>query len=512
MSYWQTTNNSVLELDSLKFNSNKQKLLEFHELEPGIVLDIILDENHTFFTKSKSFQNTINVDYWPENINGSKPDKKDLDYTWIGKALIRLLFSTPSTTEEKLIWACPIEHGIVEYPLLNEVVMVYIYYGKYYYSRRINSLNIPNNSVDFGLNELIDGEKINIKEKQNLSETSYEDAYSKYGVAGKYFKINNKIRNLKKFEGDLVLESRFGQSIRFSTYDENRNNDIGDKKSADYNDQGGNPMILIRNRQRKILGETEKLSLHSSPNLATINGSIFEKNVGGHILENINHDGTSIHITSGKTISKWVTTCYKKMFGVSEEISAYNGKSNFTFPVLSGEQLIINTDRIILSSRYGEIFNYSKKRYSVVTDSEYTIDAHDQIVFTTHNKTVLNSPAIYLGEYDKTDEPILLGQTAINWMYDLCDWLLSHTHWHKHSHVDAGKPSPFQTQIPVQVQKLLELRNKLHTLLSRRVFVTGGGFSNGQNGYKIQNGSEPTQINVLTGAGVPGGWKGSNKR
>ena len=275
-------------------------------------------------------------------------------------------------------------------------------------------------------------------------------------------------------------------------------------------------MILIRNRQRSLLKENETLSLHNSPNPATITGTSVEKNVGGYIQENINHDGSSIHITSGLTISKWVTTCYKKMFGNTEEVSKFNGYTSFVYPELNKDQIIINSDRLIFSSRYGELFQYSKKRFGIVTDSEYTVDAHDQIILTTNVKTVINSPAIYLGEYNQTNEPALLGQTTVNWLYELCNWLLEHVHQYKHGHENpsAGNANPDQSQtvLPPQIQQLVALRATLKTLMSKRVFVTGGGFAPGSNGASITDGTPPTKIDVGSGTGVPGGWNGQNYR
>lgn len=294
-----------------------------------------------------------------------------------------------------------------------------------------------------------------------------------------------------------------------TAYDANRANDTGDSRYKDYKD-GGNPMIMIRNRQRPLVKQGKKLQPHSK--LPPIIGTEQEKNVGGYLEENINHDGSSIHITSGQTISQYVTSCYKKMFGDGEETEKFQGKTDFKTPTLNGDQIVINTDRLVLSSRYGETLHYSKKRYGIVTDNEYTVDAHQQIVMTTNTKMVINSPAIYLGEYDITSEPALLGQTTINWMYELCNWLIAHTHWHKHSHKDAGKESPSTTQTPVQLQQLIALRDKLHTLLSRRVFVTGGGLAPGQNGGTITDGTDPVKITVANGNGVPGGWKGANYR
>ena len=293
-----------------------------------------------------------------------------------------------------------------------------------------------------------------------------------------------------------------------TSYDNNRNNDSG--KYTDYKDSG-NPMILIRNRQRPLVKENQTLN-PPVKKLPVIQGTKQEKNAGGYLEENINHDGSSIHITSGQTISNYVTYCYKKTFGDGEEVSSFQGTTLFKTPLFSGDQIVINTDRLILSSRYGETLHYSKKRYAVTTDNEYTLDAHQQIVLTTNTKTVINSPAIYLGEYDNTNEPALLGQTTVNWLYELCNILKEHTHWYHHGHVDAGSESPSQTQMPVQVQELIKLRDKLYTLMSKRVFLTGGGLAPGQNGGSVTDGTDPVKINTANGSGVPGGWKGSNYR
>ena len=207
------------------------------------------------------------------------------------------------------------------------------------------------------------------------------------------------------------------------------------------------------------------------------------------------------------------------MFGVGEEQSTFEppGATTFVYPKLTGDQIVINSDRIVISSKKNEMFHYSKRRMAFVTDDEYTIDAHNQIVITTNNKTVLNSPAIYLGEYNQTAEPVLLGQTTVNWLYDMCNWMLEHTHLYKHTHPDAqggdvGNPNPIQTQTTVQYMKLQILRDTLKSLMSRRVFVVGGGFAPGQNGKNISGGKPPISISTSSGDGVPGGWSGVNHK
>lgn len=516
MAFWKNSTKNPRTLDSFGLATGQSGesagLREFYELEMGVVLDIVMDETHPIFSSGESAHKLLDADRWPRDCKDRPPSDNDLDFTWIGRALVRSLISESLTDKDQLLWAFPLESNISEFPLINELVVLVRMGDQLYYTKKINRHNWVNNALDFGVNADTSGKdntelySISPYLGRIKSNTSWKETKSVTGYAGRYYCANNKARTLKRFEGDLLIESRHGNCILFKAFDKTRENDAGDPKLPDYEDSG-NPMIIIRNRQRKLLDVGETLSLHNSPNPATIAGTIQEKNVGGYLQENINHDGSSIYITSGLTVSEWVTTCYKRMFHDTkdEEVPAFRGTSNFTYPSpLQDEMIIVNSDRLILSSRYGETFHYSKKRYGIVTDSEYTVDAHDQIVLTTHVKTVLNSPAIYLGEMDNTNEPVLLGQTTINWLYELCNWLINHTHWHHHIHIieeswedqkyNSEQPDPLMTQTPVEIEVLKQMRDALHNLASRRVFVTGGGFAPGQNGASIRGGVPPTKI------------------
>jgi hypothetical protein len=520
MSYWKPVSKNTRTLDNfglatIHTKSSGGSPTEFYERELGVVLDIVLNDKHPIFQATGKLQSQIDVDRWPVDLEDKPALNTDKDLSWIGRALIRPLISEKLTDKDQLLWAYPLESNFSEYPLINETVILENHNGQLYYTRKVNYHNWPNNNLDFAVENSTSGrsnnelftDKFLVGKKESKTNAKADGGF--HGYAGQYFVSNNKVRTVKRFEGDMLIESRFGQTIHLTAYDVNRVNDGGDPRYKDYVDSG-NPMIIIRNRQRPLVRIGQKLVPHKK--LPPILGTEQEKNVGGFLEENINHDGSTIAITAGQTISQYVTTCYKKMFGDGEETPRFQGKTNFKTPTLNGDQIVINTDRLVLSSRYGETLHYSKKRYGIVTDSEYTVDAHQQIVLTTNTKTVINSPAIYLGEYDMTNEPALLGQTTVNWLYDLCNWLLEHTHWYRHSHVDAGRESPSQTQLPVQLQRLIALRDRLHTLLSRRVFITGGGMAPGQDGGTIIDGTPPLKISTGNGEGVPGGWKGANFR
>lgn len=442
--------NTLVSINQTLSRQPEQSL--FYELEAGIVADVILDENHEIFKKNLAI---VDEKEWPITSAGTAHEKGDKDYSWIGRAKVRMIVTEEGVDRELLNWALPLETNIKEYPLINEIVIVVKYLNNFYYTRKLNAKNFINHNADYrwerryGLAELkTDGPK---------SETSAvlkDDDH--VGSLGKYFKSNDRVRPLKHFEGDTIFESRHGSSIRFGCFVNDKELDEGDPKNIDYSGGRGNPMVLIRNRQRPISRDK------SSP----------ESRFNGSILEDVNKDGSSIQITSGLTLSKWTTTCKKRYFGESlEEQTKYSpsGCSTFKFPKLVGDQMVITSDRIIISSKTEETLHFSKKRYGITTDDEYTVDAHKQIVMTSNTKTVFNSPTIYLGQYDESKEPVLLGQTSVEWMYCLCQVV-------KELAEIIGGPALIQNG------KLSFLQLKLTELLSKRVFVTGGGYAPGSDG------------------------------
>jgi len=517
-------------------------------LQLAVVVDVIFNENHVKL--QDAYKQKINPQTVPLNYKNEPANEEDVDFSYIGRAKVRILSQEKKSSVEKLPWAIPLDQTITQYPLVNELVLVQKVGSNYYYSKPVNKFNFPTN-IDYTVETVYsENGKPAVPFYFDSNRATYTSApiYSKYnniGYVGEYFISNPFIRLIKKNEGDTTIESRFGQSIRFSAYDNNRLNDKGSYPSYDLNknllkessDGGyGNPKITIRNRQRNIALDVPQQLHPKLPPIPKI--TPIEKNFGGQVEEDINNDGSTIQITSGKTFSEWKTTVYKSIFGKTvdgnptEEQTKFNPKNSsyFVFPSLNGDQIVLNTDRLVLSSRFAETFHFSKKRYAVATDSEYTVDANDNVVITTNNVACVNAPQIFLGQYGETNEPALLGQTTVDWMYDLCNWLLDHVHWyhhvhpHPHTHPRSGNATPEntkdanpdQTQIPVQQIKLKLLRDNLHKTLSRRVFVTGGGYAPGSNGVKpTGSGGEcrdPVEINTVTGAGVVGDFKGRNRR
>jgi len=527
-------------LNADKFNDRYNTVIT-DEFEAATVVDVILDPSHP-----ELGSRLLDVDFTPNTSVGSPHSEGDADLSYIGCALVRPIVSYKNANRSALLWAYPLDSSMSQYPVLNEVVSVVFYLGKWFYTTQINLSNRVNSNADPSIEFLVgDGFPGLIRDPANptapykgiKSKVGSKGTEPKYrGITGKYFKFNEKIRRIPRFEGDTVIESRFGSSIRMGAYDGNKANDSGDPKNVDYAGGGGNPMVLIRNRQRPV-GKLPKdikkddYTLGLSPRSAAEQVE-FEEKFNSYIIDDVNFDGSSIQLTTGQTVSKWSPKFHflKQWFEVGREEQAGYAPSSpekatpFIFPKLDGDQIVINSSRIIFSARDSEMISFAKKRMMFVTDTEYTVDAQDQIVLTTNQKTVLNSPFIYLGEYDQTKEPAVLGESLIEWLWELGEWLKTHRHnfihEHIHSHPGPGDPAganatsgvpnakfdafePYITQTPIELhnKQLTALISKLPEILSKRVFLTGGGYAKGQDGGDVEKLKPGATL-----AKVPGGY------
>jgi hypothetical protein len=459
----------------------------FYEFEAAIVIDAVYDETHPILADK-----TIIANQYPNSLSGDKPTDKDVDYGWIGRIKFRFITTDVGVDVDQLQWADPLEiTGVTEIPLVNEMVAVVNYMGKFYYTRRINSNGFINASADFDLEPYYSGTGEEIKKK---SESNINISDTGKGYLGDVFKYNNRIRALRRYEGDTIIESRFGSSIRFGGYGPNTDVNADDSGNVDYPRGSGNPWILIRNRQSPADPKNE-VTNHPKT----------------YVTESVNNDGSSIHLTSGKTVSDFKTVCKKVMLqsGTMEEQSAFSpsGLTSFKYPTLVGDQIVINSGRLVFQARDNEFLQYAKRRFAVVTDSEYTVDAHEQIVLTTNGPTTFNSPVIFLGEANQMGEPALLGRTTTDWLMALCEWLANQCDWQielceewlaKHEHDTkkdptlAPKPewvskmSNHVSAMKTLKQQIKDLQNIAPKNMSQRVYLTGGGSAPGHPGGDLK--------------------------
>ena len=267
-----------------------------------------------------------------------------LNDAYIGNARIRKLSDFSPNKKQTTFYAPLIpDEGI---PLVGETVQLVKVGGSEYYKR------IPSIDINIGNARLNAEQKLSETSEESQGNASSYSETSQTGTAtsdteerdsnlGEYFEPEV-IHKLKLYEGDKILESRFGQSIRFSAYNNT--------------EESFSPSIIIRNREND----------ESRNNL--------EKN--DITEEDLNKDGSIIAITSQD---------YKIPFqpGLIDD----GGSSNFkTTPIkfelpeeyVGQDQILINSERIILSSKANEMMFFSKGNYGFISDGKFTIDNGEQ--------------------------------------------------------------------------------------------------------------------------------------
>ena len=339
---------------------------------------------------------------------------------------------------EQLSIAYPLDKNSLTLPTRNEIVIIHSFGGNKHYSR-IGGDVTPNLNANTDLiskkfdNEIKIDSSNDATNYQNVSSTGISRTNKNSGKSdfdgyGDYFTDNSNIHKLKLYEGDTLLESRFGQSIRFSGYNNSEN------KFA--------PTITIRN------GE---------------NTDSLQSEVGTSTEENINKDGNIIFLGSGEKLLEWTlpTTNAKESF--------------FDYPTeLKGNQILLSSDRIILSAKTSQMIFASKEDIGFITDGQFSIDttrginvtANQHIYFDVKDKfnfsiTTTGGGAIALGSTETDElEPAVKGETLKNLLYDLMQIIAQQIYV-----TPAGPTSPGPTNNPL----INGLASKLNDILSNDV-------------------------------------------
>ena len=354
----------------------------------------------------------------------------------IGCIRFRLLSdnSTNMNTNEQLPVAFPFDKNSITLPTKNEIIIIHSFGGNYHYSRvgggitpNLNALtSLISNQLD---NEIKLDSSNDAATYQNVSSTGIvrtnkNSGKSDFDGYGEYFTDNSNIHKLKLYEGDTLLESRFGQSIRFSGYNNSEN------KFA--------PTITIRN------GE---------------NSDSLESEIGTSTEENINNDGNIIFLGSGEKLLEYTLPIENK----KESFSDYPNE-------LKGNQILLNSDRIILSAKSQEMIFASKLNMGFITDNQFSIDASRGIDITVDDEIDINTndfdfninignAIINLGT-DGEMEKAPKGDTLVKLLGELIDLI---------SKQQYATPAGLTSVGPLNVALFTTLKNKLESMLSNNV-------------------------------------------
>lgn len=330
-------------------------------------------------------------------------------------------YSTVSENQNYKV-AYPLQPGIKNYPLVNEVVYLVSQPTKkimqrnsakaLYYISVVNLWNHPHhNAIPYSAGSLTPENSKNYQDSALGSTNKLTDTSGTIRF-GKYFKERSDIYPLQPFEGDLIYEGRWGNSIRLSgtAPDKNPWSTVGTQ---------GDAITIIRN------GQTDN---------PTKNGWDFT-------VEDINTDASSIYLTTTQKVPLLANTNY------------FSYKSNPpTLPdEYTGKQVIINSGRLVFNTTEDHLLLSSAKSISLSSAGTVNIDASEMIIQTSK---------IYLGS-KSAKEPLLLGDTTVELLKTMID-VLKELVTASLKASNSGGPIPsLNRKAPSLLKKLLTLNPDL---------------------------------------------------
>ena len=344
-------------------------------------------------------------------LDSTHPKYKDAGD--IGAITYRMVSPTDSTAtlfDPDLPIAYPHEKNFINLPLINEKVSINKDGSNITYTR-IDSDVSGNKNLSSAYNTI--SQKFAKRQKsantQQIPEQNKAAAYEKQKATniprstaegesskntdgyGSYFFPSN-IHRLTLNEGDTLIESRFGQSIRFSAY--NNPNRVF------------SPNIIIRNSESPLTQIIPSTS--------------------GSINEDINRDGSCIVLSSGDYILPFIPGTINEKGATDFQTQP---KSFKPYPEkLKGDQALINSGRIILSAKNAEMMFYAKGNVGFISDGQFSIDTrlgmnvsvNDNISFVTNNRdfqVFAGNGSVFLGSKDL--EPMVKGQKLVEILSEL---------------------------------------------------------------------------------------------
>jgi hypothetical protein len=299
-----------------------------------------------------------------------------------GVISVEVLQEVGSTISNIIPNVLPLFPNYKNYPLVNEVVMVVALANSdfqnnfnrltYYYinpinlwnSQETNPLPVPSQNVKSASQNkgYLETEAGNPNKPDSQENTTFKP--------GTYFTEKGTVNPLYAFEGDTIVEGRFGNSLRLGNTVPNDIASLNNNWSI--TGSLGDPITIISN------------GLHSeSPSFNSI-------------TEDVNTDKSSIYLTSTQQLPIEVSS--------QNDYLSYN-----TAPTApnqyNGNQVVLNSGRLLFNTTQDHILLSSAKSINLNTVESVNIDAATQ--------TVIQTPELYLGGIE-TAQPVVLGDDLVN--------------------------------------------------------------------------------------------------
>lgn len=389
------------------FNTNLSNALT-NLITVGRVKSIVLDETHPRFKELGGYKalGTIEID----NVELPNP--------------LGSIYQT----------ARPVFANITNYPLIDEIVFLLSLPNQsassdptkstLYYISTISVWSHPHcNPIPYIPNINSSKPDTNNKNYQQViagSINKQTDQQKEYKLGNTFIERSN-IHPLLSFEGDIIYEGRWGNSIRLGSTVPNKPNNWSITGSS------GDPITILRNGQ-----PTDNTKEGWEP-----------------IVEDINKDLSSIYLTSTQQVPLTTNSTYNSYSTPPTKPDQYQDK-----------QIILNSGRLIFNSNKDHILLSSNKSINLNAVESVNIDT---------KTTVVDSKSVLLGGKD-AKEPILLGDTTINLLTGLVDQLTKLSQALATVPTAAGPDvSPSALQL---IPFLIDLKVKLETQTKSKISKT----------------------------------------
>jgi len=375
----------------------------------GRVISIVLDETHPRF---KEFGE------------------------WNGLGTIEFdLINVPTPPNQLYSIARPLDPSVKSLPLINEIVYILALpntgIGEFastktnYYINTVGIWNHPHHNAFPQNSNILPSSQQKDYVQTELGSVRRVTDQSTEIFLGRTFVERANIHPLLPFEGDKIIEGRWGNSIRFGSTVKNTLNtwsSIG---------TNGDPITILRNGQGNQTDE-------------------------GWIptIEDINNDDSSIYLTSTQKIPLESSS--------TNEYFSYKNNPPVKPNEYTGRQIILNSGRLV--------FNTTQDHLLLSSQKSINLNAVESINFDTTGPVTLQAGEVYLGSKSAT-EPVLLGQSTINLLQTLLQELATLTNiLSLQIGVPPGVPlAPTNTQAALTNTTITNLLTQLNGLMSNSV-------------------------------------------
>jgi hypothetical protein len=350
--------------DSSLANINRRIEDLTNKLIPARVIDVILDETHPDFLNLGEWNSIGIIKY--ELINspeGEQITKK------IAKPLLANIKTFPLKNEIVFLIRLPDTDSLNN--LTNNEIYYYLTLVSMWNHPHHNAFPNPLNNDIISESQRKDYKSIEDGNIRRVTDNSTEINLNSTNNSGGKFIERINIHPILPFTGDNIFEGRFGNSIRLGSTV--KSNSLYQNNWSTTGNEG-DPIVVIRNGQPINSSDEGWLP----------------------IVENINSDLSSIYFTSTQRIPIEVST--KNYSGIStEQLPLFPASYN-------GNQIILNSGRLLLNSTTDSILLSSKKVIA--------LSAIEDIGISTRKNVTLTGDLIKLGGIN-AGESLILGDSFI---------------------------------------------------------------------------------------------------